>query len=212
MMIKYLKVLLNIFLGLNIILASIVIVEQDSLLISESTYNEVQKEILPNETLKNLKNKPIEIYSYLDSGPMLISFWFLACEPCKKEMKFLDEFNEKYNEYGFKVVSINTDNSRAFKSVKPFVKSKKYSFDVLSDPRSKYFRKLGGNICPYTVIVDKGGAIVSKHVGYSPGDEIELEKHIVSLLDTSIVKPVINFDSAIKKDWNNSPDSTDNEN
>jgi len=141
------------------------------------------KEILPPQTLKNFKNKPIEILSYLESGPMLISFWFLACEPCKKEMKFLDDFNQKYSEYGFKVVSINTDNSRAFKSVKPFVKSKKYSFDVLSDPRSKYFRKLGGNVCPYTVIIDKDSTIVSKHAGYNPGDEIDLEKHIISLLD-----------------------------
>ena len=102
----------------------------------------------------------------------------------------------KYSEYGFKVVSINTDNSRGFKSVKPFVRSKKYTFDVLSDPRSKYFKKLAGNICPYTVIVDKDSTIISKHVGFSPGDEIELEKKIVSLLD---IKPA-------------KSDSTDNEN
>ena len=150
---------------------------------SENQSKSVQKEFLPEQTLKNLKNKPVEIYSYLEEGPMLINFWFLACEPCKKEMKFLDEYQKKYAEYGFNIVSINTDNSRAFKSVKPFVKSKKYSFDVLSDPRSKYFKKLGGNVCPYTVIVDKDGSIVSKHVGYNPGDEVELEKHILSLID-----------------------------
>ena len=155
----------------------------DDKLENSNSLKENTKEILPEETLKNLKNKPVEILSYLETGPMLISFWFLACEPCKKEMKFLDDFNQKYSEYGFKVVSINTDNSRAFKSVKPFVKSKKYSFDVLSDPRSKYFRKLGGNVCPYTVIVDKDSTIVSKHVGYNPGDEVDLEKHIVSLLN-----------------------------
>jgi len=158
--------------------------------------NDEVKEVLPKETLKNLKNKPVDIYSFLEDGPMLISFWFLACEPCKKEMKFLDEFNQKYSEYGFKVVSINTDNSRAFKSVKPFVKSKKYSFDVLSDPRSKFFRKLGGNVCPYTVIIDQDGTITSKHVGYNPGDEVDIEKHIVDLLD---IKPA-------------EPDSTTNEN
>ena len=199
---RYLKILLNIFLVFNIILAPTFIkknVDETAVIKpekSDSTDNEVQKEILPNETLKNLKNKPVEIYSYLESGPILISFWFLACEPCKKEMKFLDEFNEKYSEYGFKVVSINTDNSRGFKSVKPFVRSKKYTFDVLSDPRSKYFKKLAGNICPYTVIVDKDSTIISKHVGFSPGDEIELEKKIVSLLD---IKPT-------------KSDSTDNEN
>ena len=206
-MIKFLKIALNILLVFNLILfandsSSVnlnktsvqdTIIKPDK---SDSTNNEVQKEILPNGTLKNLKNKPVEIYSYLESGPILISFWFLACEPCKKEMKFLDEFNEKYSEYGFKVVSINTDNSRGFKSVKPFVRSKKYTFDVLSDPRSKYFKKLAGNICPYTVIVDKDSTIISKHVGFSPGDEIELEKKIVSLLD---IKPT-------------KSDSTDNEN
>jgi len=206
-LIKFLKISLNILLVFNLILfandsSSVnlnktsdqgAIIKPDK---SDSISAEVKREILPNETLKNLKNKPIEIYSYLESGPILISFWFLACEPCKKEMKFLDEFNEKYSEYGFKVVSINTDNSRGFKSVKPFVRSKKYTFDVLSDPRSKYFKKLAGNICPYTVIVDKDGTIISKHVGFSPGDEIELEKKIVSLLD---IKPT-------------KSDSTDNEN
>ena len=63
----------------------------------------MQKEFLPEQTLKNLKNKPVEIYSYLEEGPMLINFWFLACEPCKKEMKFLDEYQKKYAEYGFNI-------------------------------------------------------------------------------------------------------------
>ena len=65
----------------------------------------------------------------------------------QKEMKYLDEFNQKYSESGFQVISINTDGSRALSSVEPYVDSKKYSFKVLSDPRSKYQRKLKGNSC-----------------------------------------------------------------
>ena len=151
-----------------------------------SDNDEKKAEILPGVTLKDLSNKKIDIYSFLDSGPMLINFWFLACEPCKKEMKFLDEFDRKYAEYGFNVVSINTDNSRAFSQVKPFVKSKKYSFDILSDPRSKYFRKLGGTVCPFTVIVDTSGTIISKHVGYNSGDEKHLEESIIQLLNIPV--------------------------
>ena len=140
-------------------------------------------EILPDASLKDLDNKKVNIYKYLDSKPALISFWFLACEPCKKEMKYLDEYNKKYQDSGFKVISINTDNSRALNSVEPFVNSKKYSFKVLSDPRSQYMRKLKGASCPYTVLVDHNGNIFSRHVGYNPGDEIKLEEEILTMLE-----------------------------
>ena len=45
---------------------------------------------LPDTFLKDLNGKKVSVHEYLDGGPVLISFWFLACEPCKKEMKFLD--------------------------------------------------------------------------------------------------------------------------
>ena len=133
---------------------------------------------------------------------MAISFWLLACEPCKKEMKYLDQFNNKYSENGFKVVSVNTDNSRTINRVKPYINSKKYSFTVLNDPKSLFFRKLGGKICPYLILVDKDGNIVSKHTGYNPGDEIKLEKEIIELLvdakiDSTILDSTI-LDSTIK--------------
>ena len=38
--------------------------------------------------------------------------------------------------YGFKVLSINTDNARTLNKVKPFVNSQNYSFPVLLDPNS----------------------------------------------------------------------------
>ena len=152
----------------------------------------------PQSFLKSLDGKKISI-NELNNTPMLINFWFLACEPCKKEMEYLDLFNSKYKKYGFKVVSVNTDNARTLSRVKPFVNSKKYSFDVLSDPRSMFFRKVGGKICPTLLLVDIEGNIINKHVGYNPGDEIRLEKEIVgmlfneiksdtSLTDTSIIK------------------------
>ena len=159
-----------------------------SFLFSEEVENKIDVvkndvEILPDASLKDLDNKKVNIYKYLDSKPALISFWFLACEPCKKEMKYLDEYNKKYQDLGFKVISVNTDNSRALNSVEPFVDSKKYSFKVLSDPRSQYMRKLKGASCPYTVLVDHEGNIFSRHVGYNPGDEKKLEEEILTMLE-----------------------------
>ena len=66
---------------------------------------------LPKIDLKDLKNKRQSLSKYHDAGPLLLNFWNLACEPCKKEMKYLDQFNQKYADKGFKVVSVNTSKN-----------------------------------------------------------------------------------------------------
>ena len=44
-----------------------------------------------NQSLKDLNNKRQELKQYYSDGPILMNFWNLACEPCKKEMKELDK-------------------------------------------------------------------------------------------------------------------------
>tara|TARA_B100000427_G_scaffold35679_1_gene25876 strand:- start:2136 stop:2690 length:555 start_codon:yes stop_codon:yes gene_type:complete len=154
---------------------------------------------LPNGLLKDLDKKKIDLFEVIDGNATVINFWFLACEPCKKEMAYLSDYNVKYSKYGFKVLSINTDNARVLNKVKPFVKSKDYSFPVLLDPKSLYFRKVGGKICPYLLVVDNNGEIINRHTGYNPGDEIKLEHEIVSLLYSEISSDTTLTDSSIIK-------------
>ena len=176
--IKYCKNFLFIFIISSFSFSDENIVLNDSLLVEK----EKDWEFLPDQQLKDLDKKRVSMHDLVNGRPTLISFWFLACEPCKKEMKYLDEFNKKYSQTGFQVISINTDGSRALSSVKPFVNSKKYSFKVLSDPKSLYQRKLKGTSCPYTVMVDHKGRIWSRHVGFNIGDEKKLEEEILELI------------------------------
>ena len=143
---------------------------------------------LPNIKLKDLNNKKQQLSQYYSDGPLLLNFWNLACEPCKKEMKELDKLNIKYSDQGFQYVSINIDNPRSMSKVKSYVNSQKFSFTVLSDPRADLFRKMGGKVMPFVVIADSTGEIISRHVGYNPGDEKELEKEIVQLLAIPEIK------------------------
>ncbi len=137
---------------------------------------------LPTLKLKNLDKKRVEMSDFYSKGPILMNFWTLSCEPCKKEMKHLNKLNDKYAEKGFQVVSINMDTPRSMSKVKAYVNSQKYTFTVLSDPKSSAFRKVGGNVMPYILIVNTDGNIINRHVGYNPGDEIELEKEIIEIL------------------------------
>ena len=140
---------------------------------------------LPKIKLKDLYNQRQELSQYYSDGPLLLNFWNLACEPCKKEMKELDKLNIKYRDFGFDYVSINIDNTRSMSKVKSYVNSQKYSFKVLSDPRAELFRKMGGKVMPFVIIADSTGEIISRHVGYNPGDEKKLEKEILHLLAVS---------------------------
>ena len=73
----------------------------------------------------------------------------------------------------------------------------------MSDPKSLFFRKTGGQICPYLILVDDTGNIINKHIGYNPGDEIKLEGEIVNMLINQIKSDTTLVDSSIIKIINN---------
>ena len=139
-------------------------------------------EKIPNITLKDTNKKKVKILDSSKDYYVLFNFWNMACEPCKKEMKFLNEFHQKYNDHGFKVISINMDTPRSMAKVKKYVKSSKYAFEVLQDPRMSLFKKMGGSIMPFVVLADNEGFIINKHVGYNLGDEKALEDEIRNLI------------------------------
>ena len=154
--------------------------------------NEQSKPVIPNVKFKDLDNKKFMLESFYSSGPILMNFWTLSCEPCKKEMKHLSRLNEKYKDSGFQVVSVNMDTPRTIRKVKQFVNSQQYSFKVLSDPRMDLFRKLGGSVMPLVVIVNMDGTIEKRHIGYSPGDEVQLEQEIVEvILSNNLELPIL---------------------
>jgi len=149
-------------------------------------------EYIPNVILKDINKQKVKLLDISKDKYIVFNFWNMACEPCKKEMKFLNEFHRKYSEYDFKVISINMDSPRSMSKVKKYVKSSKYEFDVLVDPRMSLFKKMGGSIMPFVVVVDNKGVVTNKHIGYNLGDEVALEEEIKVLIsfnqDSSIVK------------------------
>jgi len=136
-----------------------------------------------NKELTFLNGDPVKFNDLYKDGPVLFNFWFLSCGPCRLEMKYLSKFNKKYKDTGFKVLSVNTDKKSKGK-VKRHVETKKYSFDVLFDVNGDGFlKKLGGNLCPFTVLINMDGTIYSKHMGFELGDEVALEKDILEFIE-----------------------------
>ncbi|MFZ1292499.1 MAG: TlpA disulfide reductase family protein [Melioribacteraceae bacterium] len=132
---------------------------------------------------QTLENKNIKFSETLKDSPTLISFWALWCKPCRTEMKYLEDYFEKYKTKGFNIIGINQDSPRSLAKVKSFVATHKVSFPIVLDPNQEIFQKFNGQSIPLTVLFNKNGEIVYSHIGYLPGDEIKLEKEIIKLLE-----------------------------
>ena len=98
-------------------------------------------------------------------------------------MKHLDRYHDVYGEHGFKVLMVNQDTPRSIGKVKSYIRSQKHTFHVGLDPNQKIAKKLNGLLMPTLILVDKDGTIMWRHQGYMPGEEVEIEHQIRSILN-----------------------------
>ncbi len=144
--------------------------------------DEGDQNIIPNLRLNMLDGSKTTIHELVKNGPIMIDFWATWCVPCKKVMKHLNEYHQKYSENGFQVLMINQDTPRSIGKVKSYIRSQKHQFLVSLDPNKAIAKKLNGLIMPTLILVDKGGAVIWRHQGYVPGEEVEIEKQIKDLI------------------------------
>ena len=146
-------------------------------------YAEKQRDImLPDLSVKLLDGKQVRLSVLLEEGPLLVDFWATWCAPCKKEMIFLEEFHQKYNEYGFRVLAISTDSPKSMSKVRSYIRAKKHTFMVGLDPNQEIAKKMNALLMPTTLILSKDRKVSWYHQGFIPGDEKEIEAQIRTVL------------------------------
>ena len=143
---------------------------------------------IPDLKIKLLDGKTTTIHALVEDGPLMIDFWATWCVPCKKVMKYLDQYHQEYEEQGFKVLMINQDTPRSLSKVKSYVIAQDYQFYVGLDPNKTIAKKLNGMVMPTLILVDKGGKVKWRHQGFIPGEEVEINTQIKLLLENKIEK------------------------
>ena len=146
-------------------------------------YADKQRNImLPDLSVRLLDGKQVRLSELLEEGPLLVSFWATWCAPCKKEMRFLEEFHQKYNENSFRVLAISTDSPKSMSKVKSYIRAKKHTFLVGIDPNQEIAKKMNALLMPTTLILNKDRKVSWYHQGFIPGDEKEIEAQIRAVL------------------------------
>ena len=115
---------------------------------------------------------------------ILLDFWATWCPPCKVEIPWFAEFQEKYGPAGLQVVGISVDDTR--EQLTPFVTQLKMNYVVLQglghdDVQDAYGPMWG---IPVTALISRDGKICAKHTGMTAKEAFE--EQIKSLLNVVI--------------------------
>lgn len=142
-----------------------------------------QSKTLPSVNVKTLQGESINVQTLGQTGKItVISFWATWCSPCKKELDAISEIYEDWQkDYDMVLVAISTDDARSAAKVPGVVDAKGWKYRILLDSNKELSIAANIQSVPYTFLLDQNGNIVYEHIGYTPGDEDELEERIAAL-------------------------------
>lgn len=139
---------------------------------------------LPSVTLKDISGQTVRMDTISNGGkPIIIDFFATWCKPCNRELSAISEVYEDWQvETGVKLIAISIDQAQNIHKVKPLVDQLGWPYEVLLDSNSDFRRALGGQLIPYTLVLDGNGKIIYKHQGYTDGEEMELIEEVRKLV------------------------------
>jgi peroxiredoxin len=109
----------------------------------------------------------------LRGQPVLLNFWATWCEPCRVEMPWLVEIDEKYRAQGLRIVGVSMDDSGAVQKVAAFAKEKGVKYQVLLGNSSTADAYGGVRFMPQSFFIDAEGKITKTTIGLTAKKDLE---------------------------------------
>lgn len=136
--------------------------------------------IAPEFRLKDLQGNEVSLSQYRGKV-VLVDFWATWCDPCRVEIPWLIELQEKYGPRGFTVLGVAMDEEGK-KAVEPYVEKER--FTVNGQPRAMEYPILLGTDdvaeksysvfgYPTSVLISRDGKQVKRFEGLTSLEEFE---------------------------------------
>src|SRR5262249_50166353 len=101
---------------------------------------------------------------------VLLSLWDTQCAPCNVEIPWFIEFQQKYKDRDFVVLSIALDKD-GWNTIRPYIEEKRFNHRVMAG--NEDVAHLYGDSIPTALIIDRAGRIAVTHIGLCAKREYE---------------------------------------
>jgi thiol-disulfide isomerase/thioredoxin len=126
----------------------------------------------PSWELRDLEGRQVKSSDF--AGKVLIlDFWATWCAPCRNEIPGFIELQKEYGDRGLVVVGVSLDEEGPA-VIKRFMKELGINYPIVLGEVG-LMQDFGGTAIPTTVIIDRRGNIVARHVGFAAKETFENE-------------------------------------
>jgi peroxiredoxin len=129
--------------------------------------------LAPAWKLRDLDGKTVSSDDF-KGKVVILDFWATWCPPCRAEIPGLIDLQKTYGKQGLMVVGVSVDQGGT-DVIKSFVEKFGMNYPVLVAD-DKVQQAFGGfDAIPVTLVIDRQGRIVKRHLGLTEKDEFEAE-------------------------------------
>ncbi len=140
----------------------------------------------PGFITSTLEGKRVVLKEYWEQQgkrAVVLSFFATWCQPCKEDLKYLQELQGRWEGQGLQVLVVHTqDPSVKAEGVKKFLGELQVNLPVLLDEYGIIGKRYGVIALPCNVLIDREGTLRAKYLGYGEAVKKDFEGKLRPLL------------------------------